>query len=328
MHIVELEKGVWLAEGEGDPARTLRKENAKNFKDEKEAAVALEEARSFRPFINAKTEAVKKAFRIEVRGHETTIVGAETASKAKAYVMGVLEDIGYSTKWNDIKSVKRSPEYDAAVRDHKTGTFCKGIEGAELARMASLPWPKVAERSHEALLQLAKMIQETYGVSKFPMDPWDLGNRMGIHMDWKRGSFPDNGYAQWSRNESGKHSLKVAIDSFDDPTKKWKMSLGLSFMLLDVTKGAMDSTLHNWDKLDRYETTVRLASYLMDPEGLCWKKDISHEEVFKKTHIPEKVMALLHAPLFDGYYGADGVDGEEQSLTPGHQLNLDFYHGR
>lgn len=50
--IVELEKGVWLADGEGDPPRTLVKENAKEF-DMDEALKALAEARKFRPFKKA-----------------------------------------------------------------------------------------------------------------------------------------------------------------------------------------------------------------------------------------------------------------------------------
>ena len=30
-YIIELEKGLWLADGEGDPPRTLRSENARRF---------------------------------------------------------------------------------------------------------------------------------------------------------------------------------------------------------------------------------------------------------------------------------------------------------
>jgi len=50
---IELESGVWLADGEGDPARTLDENNAKEFKTLKEARTALEEARKYRPFKNA-----------------------------------------------------------------------------------------------------------------------------------------------------------------------------------------------------------------------------------------------------------------------------------
>lgn len=51
--IIQLEDGVWLADGEGDPPRTLVKENAKEFADMNEALEALTEARKFRPFEKA-----------------------------------------------------------------------------------------------------------------------------------------------------------------------------------------------------------------------------------------------------------------------------------
>lgn len=44
---VELEPGVWLADGEGDPARTLDESKAKAFKTIKEAGAALTEARKW-----------------------------------------------------------------------------------------------------------------------------------------------------------------------------------------------------------------------------------------------------------------------------------------
>ena len=50
---VELESGVWLADGEGDPARTLVEENAAEFVSMQAAMVALSAARAFRPFKNA-----------------------------------------------------------------------------------------------------------------------------------------------------------------------------------------------------------------------------------------------------------------------------------
>ena len=50
---VELEHGVWLAEGEGDPPRTLDENNAREFKTMKEAVLALCEARKYRPFAKA-----------------------------------------------------------------------------------------------------------------------------------------------------------------------------------------------------------------------------------------------------------------------------------
>lgn len=53
MFIVELEQGVWLTDGEGDPPRTLREENATRYDSMIEAARALTDARTFRPFKNA-----------------------------------------------------------------------------------------------------------------------------------------------------------------------------------------------------------------------------------------------------------------------------------
>jgi len=50
---VELEPGVWIADWEGDPGRTLLKTNAKKFKTREEAERALAEAREYRPFLKA-----------------------------------------------------------------------------------------------------------------------------------------------------------------------------------------------------------------------------------------------------------------------------------
>ena len=54
--IVELEPGVWMADTEGDPGRTLVKENARIFKCENFALLGLKIARTYRPFANAKIE--------------------------------------------------------------------------------------------------------------------------------------------------------------------------------------------------------------------------------------------------------------------------------
>jgi len=60
MFIIELENGgnlssgVWIAPWEGDPGRTLKQHNAKQFKDQKNAEKALGQARKYRPFKNAK----------------------------------------------------------------------------------------------------------------------------------------------------------------------------------------------------------------------------------------------------------------------------------
>lgn len=50
---VQLEKGVWLTDGEGDPPRTLVEGNAKEFDSNDEAIRALTKARKYRPFKNA-----------------------------------------------------------------------------------------------------------------------------------------------------------------------------------------------------------------------------------------------------------------------------------
>jgi len=62
MYIVRLEdggslsNGVWLAQWEGDPGRTLRKHNAERFKDIGSAEKALTKAREYRQFKNARIE--------------------------------------------------------------------------------------------------------------------------------------------------------------------------------------------------------------------------------------------------------------------------------
>jgi len=47
---VLLEVGVWLADGDGDPARTLKARNAKEFRTMGDAQDAIFSARQFRPF--------------------------------------------------------------------------------------------------------------------------------------------------------------------------------------------------------------------------------------------------------------------------------------
>ncbi len=53
MYIVELENGVWLAEGIGDPPITPFKENAKKFSRKNHAKYGLKIARKYRPFLRA-----------------------------------------------------------------------------------------------------------------------------------------------------------------------------------------------------------------------------------------------------------------------------------
>lgn len=52
--IIELETGVWLTKGDGDPSRTLEESSATVFTSLKSAQRALKNARKFRPFKFAK----------------------------------------------------------------------------------------------------------------------------------------------------------------------------------------------------------------------------------------------------------------------------------
>lgn len=51
---VELEEGVWLAPWDGDPGRTLVKDNARQFESKMIANYALCNAKDFRPFPEGK----------------------------------------------------------------------------------------------------------------------------------------------------------------------------------------------------------------------------------------------------------------------------------
>ena len=51
---VELEAGVWLTTGSGDPPRTLVEDYATVYMTRDKAEVALAKAREYRPFVNAK----------------------------------------------------------------------------------------------------------------------------------------------------------------------------------------------------------------------------------------------------------------------------------
>jgi hypothetical protein len=53
MYIVELEKKCWIAPWDGDPGRTIVKENARKFPNKIEADFALVCARTYRPFNDA-----------------------------------------------------------------------------------------------------------------------------------------------------------------------------------------------------------------------------------------------------------------------------------
>ncbi len=65
MWIVELEDGVWLAAGLGDPGRTLRVKNARRYTSEKGAAVALGMARKWRPFARARVVEARRKHEIK-----------------------------------------------------------------------------------------------------------------------------------------------------------------------------------------------------------------------------------------------------------------------
>jgi len=51
--ILQLEEGVWLATGDGDPSRTCNIENAMILDSPKEIRDALDEARKYRHFLYA-----------------------------------------------------------------------------------------------------------------------------------------------------------------------------------------------------------------------------------------------------------------------------------
>ena len=52
-YIVELEPGVWVADIDGDPGRTVVEANAQRFERATAACAALSEARRYRPFRRA-----------------------------------------------------------------------------------------------------------------------------------------------------------------------------------------------------------------------------------------------------------------------------------
>lgn len=52
-HLVELEPGVWLAGGIGDPPRTIALRHARQFTSLRQANGALQKARKLRPFRSA-----------------------------------------------------------------------------------------------------------------------------------------------------------------------------------------------------------------------------------------------------------------------------------
>ncbi len=59
--VIELEPGVWLTAGHGDPARTLVQDSAKRFNTQARALMALGDARKHRPFVKAKAVEVHDA---------------------------------------------------------------------------------------------------------------------------------------------------------------------------------------------------------------------------------------------------------------------------
>ena len=59
VYIVELEKGVWVSGQDGDPGRTLKLENAKQFGERLEAEESIKVARKYRPFMKAMIHEIK-----------------------------------------------------------------------------------------------------------------------------------------------------------------------------------------------------------------------------------------------------------------------------
>ncbi len=55
-YLVVLEEGVYIAPWDGDPGRTLKKENAEIFKTKPAAHKALEAAQTYRTFNTAKVD--------------------------------------------------------------------------------------------------------------------------------------------------------------------------------------------------------------------------------------------------------------------------------
>lgn len=62
-YIVQLEQGVWLADWEGDPGRTLDIRTAKPFKTERAANRALKKAQEYRPFANAAVQKLTTTYK-------------------------------------------------------------------------------------------------------------------------------------------------------------------------------------------------------------------------------------------------------------------------
>jgi len=59
--VVELEKGVWLARGKGDPCRTLTFKNARRYSRWQDAMVGLTWARKYRLFPAAKIKDTRRS---------------------------------------------------------------------------------------------------------------------------------------------------------------------------------------------------------------------------------------------------------------------------
>jgi len=62
MYVIEIKSGsepMWVAPWEGDPPRTLKIENAKTFKSEKDALNHIEKIKPTHPFRNVDYKVVK-----------------------------------------------------------------------------------------------------------------------------------------------------------------------------------------------------------------------------------------------------------------------------
>lgn len=101
--VVELECDVWLAPWTGDPGRTIKRENAKEFDSFEKASDALDEARKYRPFVNAVIWEAK-----QVDDNPTLVAEPCTQLQLRegAYylrrdgeIIGPMQPTGFNSKW-------------------------------------------------------------------------------------------------------------------------------------------------------------------------------------------------------------------------------------
>ena len=83
-YIVKLEDGVWLADGDGDPPRTIVRDSAKRFDTFEDAAMALGAAKRIRPFRNAEIESTSPRSSTETLIAATEILAMREAAERLA----------------------------------------------------------------------------------------------------------------------------------------------------------------------------------------------------------------------------------------------------